>query len=314
MNSYKYFFFVLMVLVACNKNNSFVQLLSSNVTINLCDGNQQLESDVSILSFNRLNKTSLSSISEVIEVLDPDIIGLQESYDMGLIIADRFNYCFYGNQESSVAILSKYMIEGVNDIQAKIFLNDSLFFNFFNVHFTAYPYQPYDIRDTLITTSNQAVHQAEQTRGLEVTELVSLVDLTRIENNMPIVITGDFNEPSHLDWVLGAENPINFNFANSASQFVVNWPSSIKMTDSNLTDLYREFYPDPISKPGYTWTPNNSISEVHDRIDFIYYDSQKTLIPESVIVIGPDNHSDLKIDNYESDHRGVFSVFSLELN
>ena len=71
---------------------------------------------LSVLSFNRMSGTSLNSISEVIESTDPDIIGLQESYNMGLKIANRFDYCYYGDDYNSTAILSKYPIEFVNEI------------------------------------------------------------------------------------------------------------------------------------------------------------------------------------------------------
>ena len=46
-----------------------------------------------------------------------------------------------------------------------------------NVHLKAFPYQPYDIRDTLITTDSQAIHQAEQTRGANVDVLVDNINL-----------------------------------------------------------------------------------------------------------------------------------------
>ena len=54
--------------------------------------------------------------SQVIEELQPDIIGLQESYEMGIHIADRFNYCYSGNINESTAIFSKYPIEVISDI------------------------------------------------------------------------------------------------------------------------------------------------------------------------------------------------------
>ena len=55
-------------------------------------------------------------------------------------------------------------------------------------------------------------------------------------------------------------------------------------------------------------SPNISLGEVHDRIDFIYHDNQMNI--ESVSLIGPDNLSDVLILDYESDHRAVFSVFN----
>ena len=305
----RYIFFLFCFLFSCTKNDYTTPL--GGVYLELCGDFELNKSNFSVLSFNRLEGTSLTSVSNVIEKLNPDIIGLQESYDVGIQIADRFGFCFYGDENKSVAMLSKFPLEIVDDIQCKVMFNDDFYLHFFNVHLPSSPYQPYDIRDTLITTQAQAVHQAEQTRGTEVTELVSSVE--NIITNMPIMVVGDFNEPSHLDWILDTENPLQFQFNNPVEQFVVNWPSSNKVEEIGLVDVYRFFFPDPLEDPGYTWTPNYTVGEVHDRIDFIYYNDK--LVPESVDLIGPDNNmSDIVISDYESDHRAVFSTFSLDLN
>ena len=325
MSMYKYVIFISFLFFSCEKNNSGLIDNNNQIHFMICESSPVIDHKIKVMSFNRLNNTSLNSVSEVIEVIQPDIIGLQESYDIGPQIADRFNYCFYGNPNTSTAVLSRYPIEVVNEIQSKIFLTDSLYLNFFNIHLPAFPYQPYDIRDTLITTPSQAIFQAEQTRGIESTNLVELVDATKHLSNMPIIVVGDFNEPSHLDWVIGAENPINFQIPGDSDEFVVEWPTSKKMLDLSLIDTYREIYLDPINYPGYTWTPFFNINEVHDRIDYIYYiphtvsDLSLDISPEelfsitleSVSSFGPDNLSSIIIENYESDHRGVLAIFEL---
>jgi len=298
MSIYKYVVVFCILFISCEKNDFH--------TWQLCDGAELIDDRLSVLSFNRLNGTSINSVSKVIELINPDIIGLQDSFDVGVEIADRFNYCFYGDEETSTAVLSKYSIEVISDSQFKIHLNENNYINFFNIHLPRSPYQPYDIRDTLITTASQAIHQAEQTRGFYVNQL--LESINSIDDGMPIVVAGDFNEPSHLDWVYGAENPMQFQFNNDLSPFVVDWPTSNKMFDVGLVDVYRQFFSNPLENPGYTWTPYYNVNEVHDRIDFIYHDQQMDV--ESVSLIGPDNLSDILILDYESDHRAVFSVFN----
>ena len=311
MSSYKYIFFFSFFLFSCEKNNSIFLESNAPISVSLCDGSI-LKSSISVVSFNRLSNTSLNSVVQLIESVDPDIIALQESYEVGLEIADRFSYCFYGNPKTSTAILSKYLIEGAGENYSKIILNDSIYINMFNVHLPAYPYQPYDIRDRLITTESQAIYQAEQARGVELMTLASSILDVKNHNNMPIIVAGDFNEPSHLDWISGAENPIYFQI--DTMDFVVDWPTSKEILQLGLQDTYRELHPDPILNPGYTWTPNHNIGEVHDRIDFIYYNQDNDYINlESIHIIGPDNLSNIVIQNYESDHRALLSVFKTTL-
>ena len=42
--------------------------------------------------------------------LNPDIVGLQESYGIGLDVASSLDYCYYGSEDGSTAFLSKYEI------------------------------------------------------------------------------------------------------------------------------------------------------------------------------------------------------------
>ena len=306
MEGYKYIIFLSFFIFSCEKNNS----INGLDAVLLCNESRFNNTTLSVLSFNRMVGTSLNSVSEVIEATDPDVIGLQEAYGMGLKIANRFGYCYYGDEGQSTALLSKYPIEFVNELYFKIKLNQSMYINFFNIHFTSEPYQPYDIRDMLVTSPLQAVYQAEQTRGVESDFLVSSIMSARVDNNMPIIVTGDFNEPSHLDWISGAENPVAFSLNNN-TQFIVHWPTSDKMLNADMVDVYRSIYPDPIKKNGYTWTPNTSLDEVHDRIDFIYFDSNSLIDINSINIIGPSHLSDILIDNYESDHRGVLAIFNI---
>jgi len=303
---YKYILLFSLFFISCEKNTHVNSL--GQLDLQFCDAKELVDSVFSVLSFNRLQGTSFNSVRDVIQKTDPDIIALQESYDIGVKIADYFNYCFIGDNEYSVAVLSKYPVEIINNMQYKIMLNNIDYIHFFNIHLSPHPYQPYDIRDNLITTPQQAIHQSEQARGLDVTHLISLIDA--INDDMPIIVAGDFNEPSHLDWITHAENPSRFQ-NNQLGNFVVDWPASNKMINMGLVDAYREFFYNPISKPGYTWTPNYGVDEVHDRIDFIYYKNNMNL--ESILLVGPDDMSDIILYDYESDHRAVLAKFQLSI-
>jgi len=307
MSLYKYLLLFSFFFICCEKNSDIQYL--GKLNLQLCNNEFIEGEELSVLSFNRWDKTSFYSAVDVINAVNPDIVALQESFDIGIQLADYFNFCFIGNNDESISVLSKFPIEIIRDNQYKIILNDMDYVNFFNVHLPAHPYQPYDIRDTLITTPAQAIHQAEQTRGIDVDNLVEMI--SGLDDMMPIIVAGDFNEPSHLDWINHAANPTQFQFNNSGEPFVVNWPASNKMQNLELIDSYRQINPNPIESPGYTWTPFYNVDEVHDRIDYIYYKNQIEL--DSIFLVGSDIISDIIIENYESDHRSVFAKFKLNI-
>lgn len=73
----------------------------------------------------------------------------------------------------------------------------------FNVHFTDYPYQPYQLLGIpygdapLLETAEEAVGAATSARGLALDLLLAELDVARIAD--AAFIFGDFNEPSHGD-------------------------------------------------------------------------------------------------------------------
>ena len=58
-------------------------------------------------------------------------------------------------------------------------------------------------------------------------------------------MTGDFNEPSHLDWVLGAENPMFFICKMIFLSLLLIGQHQIN-ANAGLIDTYRNLYPNPI--------------------------------------------------------------------
>ena len=107
-----------------------------------------------------------------------------------------------------------------------------------------------------------------------------------------VVLGGDFNEPSHLDWNEATRN-IRDHFG-----MVVPWDVSVALERAGFKDAYRELYPDPLAYPGFTypancedvdlkkllWAPE---ADERDRIDFILYAPLEGLQLSDVTIIGP---------------------------
>ena len=163
--------------------------------------------EFSVLSFNRLESTSLNSTLRLIQDLSPDVVGLQESYGIG-DIATSLGYCYYGNNDSSLAFLSKFEMEFIDDNYVDPHNDTS--HQFFCIHFT-FPYQPYQIRDGELNTVWEIEHEAEETRREEFQDLLG--NLHSLIKDEEIILVGDFNEPSHLDWNIEAANQgLNFGY------------------------------------------------------------------------------------------------------
>ncbi|AQT69761.1 Endonuclease/Exonuclease/phosphatase family protein [Anaerohalosphaera lusitana] len=166
---------------------------------------------------------------------------------------------------------------------------------------------------------------------------------THIDAGRPVVLMGDFNEASHLDWtadymVSGADRWIN-NSSGTPLRFDIEWRGSKTMTDAGMVDAYRAIFPDPVAKPGNTWTPpyaNNTPgrrpydadapdgpNQVVDRIDWIMYAGKGVMVTDAAVIgENPNNpehqgKSEIQPDirysgSWPSDHRGVIATFKIE--
>lgn len=108
-----------------------------------------------------------------------------------------------------------------------------------------------------------------------------------------VLLGGDFNEPSHLDWTEATKDKYDH------QGLVVPWDVSVMLARAGYKDVYREMYPDPLTHPGFTcpadckdislnrlvWSPQ---ADDRDRIDYIMYAPQEGLSLEAVTLIGPE--------------------------
>jgi hypothetical protein len=123
---------------------------------------------------------------------------------------------------------------------------------------------------------------------------------------IPVFLTGDFNSPSYLDWTEAADA------ARDDMPYPVEWPVSKALADAGFKDSYRVVNPDPVARPGFTWTPGGPESakhEVHDRIDWVLSTGPATATASSVAGEAGNENVDISIPMWPSDHRSVVSTF-----
>jgi endonuclease/exonuclease/phosphatase family metal-dependent hydrolase len=108
-------------------------------------------------------------------------------------------------------------------------------------------------------------------------------------NGTPIVLAGDFNDASHLDWVEETRGAFGHN------DVVIAWPNTQRLEAQGFVDAYRALYPDPLANPGTTWpapafgkgsTSWVPLSDERDRIDYVLFKAE-TLRPTAGFIVGP---------------------------
>jgi len=291
------------------------------VTTASCRNKQSSEPvSLNVMSFNIWmgGGKSIEATADVLVNSGADIVGIQEAtrkdQNTAKQIADSLNWHSYVYGRST-AIISKYPIVDTSENKqgVKIKIDDSHFVWMFNVHLIYCPYEPYQLNGIeycgapFLSTEAEAIESAKKSREKEVKSNISDI-LTVQKEGYPVFLTGDFNEPSCLDWTDKAVEA-------KLCKIAVAWPSTKAFIDAGLKDSYREKYPDEVKDPGHTWTTlpeTKAYTEVLDRIDFVFFSGDNIKLENSQIVGEESPLSNIKFNKYPSDHRAVLSTFTIE--
>ena len=260
---------------------------------------------------------SLEQTAAVIRLAQADIVVACEQWGNAEPLADLLGFTCHivvaPPYWKSVAVLSRYPITETfaNGVRLELDLQQSVCV--FGVHLTSTPYQPYRVRDNAYTKKEEILDEARETREQELVVVLSEIR-PLIEAGERVLLCGDFNEPSHLDWTLAS--------AREGHHFGLEmpWPCSKRVTESGMEDAYRVVFPDVCRHPGYTWTSvpglgvggsERAEDEVHDRIDFIYY-AGLGLEPRAASIVGENSrNADLVVSPFPSDHRAVAVIYQI---
>ncbi len=292
--------------------------------------------DLTVISSNLLYMNiKVSSIKVIAGIIKTsDIMGCQEvtpAKARALARKTGYNYLIEPNNR---AIFTKYEIVAVakNKTGCLIKIDEDNKVWMFNAHLEPSPYGPYElanIRGVFGTKRfdpnnedeiKSLIKRSYDKRTMEPENVAMLEDIENAKSSgFPIFLTGDFNEPSHLDW-----NQATLDAGMRPA--VVEWPTSKKYAELGFKDSWRVLYPDVVAKPGNTWTCYESyqtnmtfdgevIVEPFDRLDIVYYMENGSKIKvKNAETIGPefDKVADVKIEKYGADHRTVRVYLTVE--
>ncbi|MFT4538676.1 MAG: endonuclease/exonuclease/phosphatase family metal-dependent hydrolase [Planctomycetota bacterium] len=237
-------------------------------------------------------------VIDVIRNSGADIVALQETYGSGELISEALGFHFQP-RGTNVSIHSRYPIvedisvfEEFKCVGSLIKLPDESRVAVYSI------WLPYSA--DIWQAGTRDVSKPDTMLAACEASAVDLKMLWRsIEERLaqpayagiPIVIAGDFNSMSHLDY---AEVGID------EYGVAVDWPTSHVLTQAGFRDSYRERNPHIDRTRDSTWTPRFP-SQEQDRIDFIYYRSKDWVSADARVLR---THA----DGFPSDHAAVFSV------
>jgi hypothetical protein len=124
------------------------------------------------------------------------------------------------------------------------------------------------------------------------------------EQGWPVILTGDFNEPSSLDYTEATVG------AHPGVTTAVPWPISSTLLDAGMNDAYRSVHSDPAVDPGVTWGFDKE--NPGDRIDYTY--TSANVETTSSLVVGKTGAPGVDVGfpgAWTSDHRAVVSELEL---
>lgn len=227
-------------------------------------------------------------------------------------IADALGFYYYDQTQENAAlwanaVISRFPIGAASphDLGVSIDLNGTTVW-IFNIHLDDEPYQPYQALGIeygpapFVSTAPELIDWADRTRRPAMDLLMA--DMAAAGDAIAFV-TGDFNEPSMLDWTTGT-------VAAGLQPVAVAWPATKLLTDAGFADAYREVWPSPEAKPAFTWTPRwtteDDPTDHHDRIDFVFV---RGATATSASIVGEDGpRSDIVVMPWPSDHRAVVAT------
>lgn len=168
------------------------------------------------------------------------------------------------------------------------------------VHLDCAPYGPYESAFDGLAPDVLIAHEEGRLARMRDT-------LDRIAESadaaVPVVLVGDFNCPSHLDWP------------------DVEWPVTKAAQEAGLWDSYRQAHPDPVAAPGHTWSPVHPLHEdgsgrpePQDRIDFVLHRGLTVLDSRTLVTGAPRPWPDVAGNDWPSDHAAVITTFAVPAN
>lgn len=298
----------------------------------------------SVLQFNTWMDGNLDLVANEIAARQPDFVTFSETQDKDSFYVRMIRklqnkgLTYYGGPGRNTSVISKYPIQTYGQVYGSTFTKlltkikgreIAVYSGHLDyTHYACYYPRGYDpvnwsrlpspVTDvTQIRNMNLASTRDEEIAAF-ITEAQKDVQAGHI-----VILGGDFNEPSHLDWTEAAKNLYDHRGV------VMPWTTTLALANAGYKDTYRVLYPDAVSHPGFTWVYQSDwapLSDERDRIDYIFCSGDTGLSVQDAYIVGPDSSivrhvltKETSLDKFSkpvgrwpSDHKALMTVFSLK--
>ena len=224
---------------------------------------------------------------KIIREVNPDIVLLQESYDidgerpkLGEWLASELGWNQYQGESTHLCVLTPLELETtffhhawhgvgakIRDLEGREFLAWSIWIDY-------RAYITYALRENPAITDEELL-DLERVGSNRLNQATAIIEHLResgqLEADIPLLVGGDWNCPSHLDWTVDTTRVYKRRRA-------LPLPVSLAMSSAGFTDTFRMLHPSPVQHPGITWSPmfrfkgegEEQVDQCFDRIDRLY--------------------------------------------
>ena len=212
-----------------------------------------------------------------------DLVLMQESYDidgerplLGAWLAEQLGWNQWQADSPHLCILTRFEIterfthEPWHAVGARLVDDRGRDFIAWSIWIDYRDYITGKLRDTPDITDVDLL-ESEFVRSQRLPQakriIAQLETLGHLDLSIPLLVGGDWNTPSHLDWTLDTSRVYK-------RRRSLDLPVSLAMAEEGFIDTFRTVHPNPVQRPGITWSPMYRTSGGKDqgfeRIDRLY--------------------------------------------
>lgn len=255
-----------------------------------------------------LVRNGVDRIMDLIRATHADIVTMQEAYGSQQRIAETLGYYMQtASAKDNLALFSRYPIQKLPATEP--FKSNPGIITLPEGHnilvnscWLRYSYNPEYTGNYPDKGHNPAIWVAEDSIRplIDIKNILEKDTKPYLQPGMSVIIAGDFNSCSHLDWTSAAA-PFHYGYG------PVSFPASRYMQEEGFLDSFRQINPDETIRPEGTYAVLYNQLQTN-RIDFIYYKSDELKAVSSKIIRTTPEIDDV----WPSDHAAVLTIYLIK--